>query len=666
MKLSNLMNKHFQNLIWVQLEAYGALNKEKNKILEKALAQIDFKTINLSNTICAAPSTVMTTMGLLTGVSPVLLAKDHIPKRQQVPDDWQALGFTTITDFLEKKNYDVVGINAVFDSPRCLPMFKDTHAGVTADMGKKEGFNFWEAWCIPQRLRNIIPDLNKEKKAFFFHLIDADIIPEIIRELQEIELNEKNSVLVLVGDHGWPIRFKEKEPALFHDLHQEENNIKVSCHIAYPGSQTREYPHFSSALDLAPTALDAMGFDSKKALPKANGISLINNLKDNSPATERIIRIDNRYIAQRKNKIITLVNSKLRYTFRYETNWQQQPYYQYRFKVVPEKEELYLREDIEEKNNLIQNDSYKSELEVFRNFLRHSETQVLKHYYSEDLFEHYLLSGHFNGTEEQGPTRFHSSQRIQKMLLKLLDETLTEGGLDKVALYGAGNHTRSILNHKILNSKVSVIFDDKALFNDIDGIPVIHPDKESLQQYDALIVSSDYFESQLEKQAREWLPKNKKLLTIYKEIGEKLSYLLLGNSFDSCEDLLIKVLAVTEPENILSLNEGFSKYLSVNNVKAHTPIGNSDYSYKSIAGLFPENKFDLITYKTNNFFELSEWLSRVDELLDTCGIFLVEIDSEIPINRKDFSSIIAKDFKVEVLKNKDSSIILGHLWRFNS
>jgi len=153
------------NLIWVQLEAYGALNEYKNKILDEALKQIDFYTVNLSQTVCAAPSTVMTTMGLLTGVSPVFLAKDHIPKRKQVPDDWQAFGYTTITDFLEKQSYDVVGINAVFDSPLCLPMFKDTHAGVTPDMKQKEGYNFWEAWCIPQRLRNIIPDFKKDKKA---------------------------------------------------------------------------------------------------------------------------------------------------------------------------------------------------------------------------------------------------------------------------------------------------------------------------------------------------------------------------------------------------------------------------------------------------------------------------------------------------------------------
>ena len=649
------------NLIWVQLEAYGALNEEKNSILNDALQQIDYNTVNLSQTVCAAPSTVMTTMGLLTGVSPIMLAKDHIPKRKQVPDDWQAVGFMTITDFLSSQNYDVCGINAVFDSPRCLPMFKDTHAGVTPEMGKKEGYNFWEAWCIPQRLRNITPSLTRDKKSFFFHLIDADILPEIILELKDIGLNKHNTVLVLVGDHGWPIRFKEKEPALFHDLHQEENNIRVSCHIAYPGSQTSEYPHFSSALDLAPTALDAMGFDSKRALPKANGLSLINYLKDNSPATERLIRIDNRYIAQRKNKIITLVNSRLRYTFRYETNWEQQPYYQYRFKPVPEKEELYLRSDIGEEENLIHNEKYLEDISQFRHLLQETETEVLKHFYSKNIFEHYLLNGYIPDQDDCQSDRIHSSFRIQKILLTLLAEKTAKEGIEKVALYGAGNHTRSILKHGIINSHVSVIFDDEPLFNEINGIPVVNSAKHSQNQFDALVTSSDYFESLLKQRAEEWLPANKKLLTLYEEVGEKISDLLLEKSSESFQHILNNVVSICEPESTLVLMEKTKEKLPDLRRVFIADSGN----FKTVVQSLPEQRFDLAIYESQNICECIEWLSRIDEILDSCGFFLAELKTagDLP---NELDSILPNDFKMEIVKTSDSLIILGHLWRFNS
>ena len=651
------------HLVWVQLEAYGALNQEKNSILQQALTQLDFNTINLTQTVCAAPSTVMTTMGLLTGVTPVLLAKDHIPKRQQVPDDWQAVGFTTITDFLEKQDYDVVGINAVFDSPRCLPMFKDTHAGVTPDMKQKEGYNFWEAWCIPQRLRNIIPGFKKEKKAFFFHLIDADILPEIIQELQDIGLNKSNTVMVLVGDHGWPIRFKEKEPALFHDLHQEENNIRVACHLAYPGCKSGIYPHFSSALDLAPTVLEILGFSPENALPKSHGNSLKKHLENNSPASERIIRIDNRYIAQRKNKIITLVNSKLRYTFRYETNWEQQPYYQYRFKPVNDKEELYLREDIEESENLIFNDLYKSEIETFRAYLKQSETELLNHFYPDDLFEHYLLSGYFSDNKE-GPKRIHSSPRIQKILLKQLNEKLIQDKIENVALFGAGNHTRSILKHGIINTKTSVILDDNPLFDEIDGIPVISSQENNIN-FEALIISSDYFELQLKQRAEEWLPEDKLLLTIYEDFGSKLHKLLLENYNFSFSDFLTKVIDVCLPENILSLNEPYLKNCCTEGT-VYFPDEDHNFSFKPISSELPEAKFDLVVYNSENVLELTEWLSRIDELLDSCGIFLAQVETDMDIKNHQLENIAAKDLELEIIKTGSSTVVLGYLWRFNS
>ena len=652
------------NLIWVQLEAYGALNEEKNCILNKALGSIDYKTINLSQAICAAPSTVMTTMGLLTGVFPILLAKDHVPKSQPIPDDWQAAEFTTITDFLEDQNYDVVGINAVYDSPRCLPIFKDTHAGLSPDMKKKEGYNFWEAWCIPERLRNISPSLSKDKKAFFFHLIDADTLTEIIDELNTIGLSKDNTVLVLVGDHGWPIRFKEKEPALFHDLHQEENNIRVACHIAYPDCSNGTYNHFSSGLDLAPTALELMGFDTKAALPKADGISLVHYLKNNTQAPDRIIRIDNRYVAQRKNKIITLVTSKLRYTFRYETSWAQQPYYKYKFQAIEENEELYLRSDLEEKNNLIGESTYQGYINTFREFFRKTESEALTHFYSKNLFEHYLLSGRLPEQENSKNQRIHSSSRILKSILTLLNQQLTETGIDKTALYGAGNHTRGLLKHNIINSKVVVIFDDNPLFNEIEGYPVLPTEEHEHYDFDTLILSSDYFESQLKEQATLWLPKKKKIIVLYDEIGKSLSSLIIQSiKHPSFNELIDKIITLSEPKNSLTL----VNTVKLKNYFTTKILPSKNTSFKEISNSLPEVKFDLIAYQSRNVFEFSEWLSRIDELLDTCGFFIGELTDICQENTENsITSIIPDDFKYEVLKLENSFILVGHLWRFNS
>lgn len=670
------------NLIWVQLEAYGALNNQKNSILNEALEQIKFKTINLSQTVCAAPSTVMTSMGMLTGVSPIFLAKDHIPKSQTVPQNFQAVGFTAISDFLEEQGYQVKGINAVYDSPRFLPMFKDTHEGVTPDMGKEVGCNFWQSWCVVQRTKNILSSYRSNKKAAFFHLMDADILPKIISLLETVGFNENNTVLVLVGDHGWPIRFKDKEPALFHDLHQEENNIRVSCHLAYPGSSSTSYDHFNSALDLAPTVLDIMDFPPLVSLPKAHGISLKPYIKENSPSPERIVRIDNRYIAQKKNRIITLVNSKFRYTYRHETDWQHQPYYQYRFKPVKENEELYTREDIEESNNLIHDISLEKVIEEFRAYFEKSETDILNHFYGENLFEHYLLKDFSPRMISDEVQRIHSSKRIQKILLTLLRAELVNEGVSKIVLYGAGNHSRSILELGILNDLIKVIIDDSPLVESLMGIPVIKPAEHSRFNFESIVISSDYFETQLYERAKEWCPKDTSIKTLYEAIGSKLSEKLMP-SFDSFNsDSLDKIFSLLIPENTLLLTDSFPGLSNEGqgNIFSATETGklinlNSDYlrelislnsnlPYKKVGQSLESRIFDLIIYKGKNIFELTEWLSNIDKHIEACGVFLGLIKGSI--NNKDLATVLPEDFYFNAKKIGPSTLFIGHLWRFNS
>ncbi|MCH2207197.1 MAG: sulfatase-like hydrolase/transferase [Lentisphaerales bacterium] len=653
------------NLIWVQLEAYGALNQEKNAVLNEALRQSDFSTINLTQTVCAAPSTVMTTMGLLTGVSPVMLAKDHIPKRFQVPDDWQASGFQTITNFLEEKNYEVIGINAVYDCPKCLPMFKDTHAGVTSYMGKKEGYNFWEAWCIPQRLRNIKESLSDKPKAFFFHLIDADILPELLNELATIGLDKSNTVMVLVGDHGWPIKFFKKEPALFHDLHQEENNIRVACHISFPGCKAAEYSQFTSALDLAPTALDLMGFDLEEALPKAEGLSLKDSLESNLPTPERILRLDNRYIAQRKNKVVTLVNSKFRYCFRYETDWAQQPYYKYELSEIPEAEELYFRTDLDEKDNLIDNPEYKKEIQIFRDNLSMTETKALKHFYGDNLFDHYLLREKIF-KESQEVQRIHSSARIQKALIQILQRYLAESNISKIALYGAGNHTRSILSLDIINDLVSCILDDNPLVEEIEKIPVVKSGLHTNIDFKALVLSSDYFEFQLKEKAEGWLPKSKEIIPIYQKFGVQLPSYILNYSSPKFEEIIKYSLDTLNPETVLLLGDGKQSVAELEQIDT-TKINSSNISFKKAQKHLLRKRFELIVFNHQSLVTFLGWLSQIDQLLEPSGVLIANVQKSNISDEilKDISEM-TDDLKINFVKNGQSSVIVACLWRFNS
>ena len=79
-----------ENLVWAQLESYGQLDAAKRATLDAALDAVPFAFLELSDTLCAAPSSVMTTLGMLTGVSPAKLRPDPRPQTQGRPErDWR-------------------------------------------------------------------------------------------------------------------------------------------------------------------------------------------------------------------------------------------------------------------------------------------------------------------------------------------------------------------------------------------------------------------------------------------------------------------------------------------------------------------------------------------------------------------------------------------------
>ena len=75
-----------KHLVWIQLEFGGKLLNNYQTI-KKEIYKLDFRFVEFSDMICSAPSTVMSTIGMLTGVQPVFLASDHVAKSKQINSD---------------------------------------------------------------------------------------------------------------------------------------------------------------------------------------------------------------------------------------------------------------------------------------------------------------------------------------------------------------------------------------------------------------------------------------------------------------------------------------------------------------------------------------------------------------------------------------------------
>lgn len=86
----------------------------------------------------------------------------------------------------------------------------------------------------------------------------------------------------------------------------------------------------------------------------------------------------------------------------------------------------------------------------------------------------------------------------------------------KIALYGAGQHTRRILKLRVLpRARFVAIFDDKPTSALFETIPVHSPTQAAAVDFDGVMISSDVYAKELAKKAEQWLPKGKWLAEIY-------------------------------------------------------------------------------------------------------------------------------------------------------
>ncbi|OGV32586.1 MAG: hypothetical protein A2020_07300 [Lentisphaerae bacterium GWF2_45_14] len=86
----------------------------------------------------------------------------------------------------------------------------------------------------------------------------------------------------------------------------------------------------------------------------------------------------------------------------------------------------------------------------------------------------------------------------------------------KIALYGAGLHSRRLLATQIIPAdSIVAIFDDKPTVDVIEGVPVLHVSQSRSLKYDIILISSDTVEKVLYRQAKLWAPEGVKILRLY-------------------------------------------------------------------------------------------------------------------------------------------------------
>jgi len=132
----------------------------------------------------------------------------------------------------------------------------------------------------------------------------------------------------------------------------------------------------------------------------------------------------------------------------------------------------------------------------------------------EDLLRQGRFMLHDRGPFTAGPWCYVGNDVFLK---RRLDEFETRRPTGAIALYGAGRHTRRLLElSPTLAARVVAIFDDRSECPAIDAIPVRPIGDRSGPAYDYLVISSDRYALGMESKARAWAPAGVCVVNFYR------------------------------------------------------------------------------------------------------------------------------------------------------
>ena len=266
------------------------------------------ESIEFTNAITSAPSSVMAAASMFTGIESAYLARNF--------NDWEFdnSSFDSIQNILQKEGYDIYSID---NSRSGREVTKD----LTMPLSKKffpKGIthrNFWTNLDMVRILENILK-MKPKRKSFFMMWFDCRNDPNTsfcveksIQLFKDYNLY-RDSITIITSDHGYPDPTtglnKNTMRNMRHDMVVTDDNIKVPLFIKTPDLIKKKIENVVGHVDIFPTLMNLLNINVQyKNKLIIEGQNLITN---NGKVENRIIRTDTRLLLQ-KGRITSLRNS---------------------------------------------------------------------------------------------------------------------------------------------------------------------------------------------------------------------------------------------------------------------------------------------------------------------------------------------------------------------
>jgi len=322
-----------KNVIFIVVDAvrsYKSGNDERDRLdVYDSLADDGF--ISFDKLVVSAPSSVMSSITMLTGIPSYALAQNYNNFK------WELDLYDVVPNLLSQDGYDIFGL---FGTKEMRDKMKDIFPPIKTNLLANKTNTRQKKWSNKELLETTkqyfqSKTINKNNPFFLMTWFNSRFDPQASKTIEKfitfLKKNQylDNSLVILTADHGYPDQSRGftsdgvdlKKVGKPHDLIVTDDNICVPLAIKFPKnhSKTDELKSFVnngvvrkvlSQETLAPTILDVLKINnSKDKLLECKRGDIFTELKNN---IYKPIRSDARFIFQ-PNRITSIRNNQYKY-----------------------------------------------------------------------------------------------------------------------------------------------------------------------------------------------------------------------------------------------------------------------------------------------------------------------------------------------------------------
>lgn len=368
--INKIKNK---NVIWIVVDCvrnYQSGTDDRDKL--DVMYELENEFTSFSNMMVSAPSSIMSALSFLTGISAYYLAGNYSQFQFDRSSYW------SITDILKHYNYKNYSILNSLDLRSMLTDLIDPIDNIFLTKEVRPTMLRWPNSEVTKIFDNLL-NSEPEDPSFYFLWYNTRLDPNMSKELEGLIENIKSrdmfneSVIIITADHGYPDRKRGlvsdgwdlMKAGIPHDIIVTNDNINVPFLIKYPGMKPQKVDELVSAEDILPTLLDILGielpFEKKLPIFGKSLVPLING-ETNEFFENRMVRSDARFALQ-LNRVTSLQRKNFHYIVQHHDM----------------KEQLYDTSlDPDEVNNIAKDPNHKDLILEFREYFITESKKILK------------------------------------------------------------------------------------------------------------------------------------------------------------------------------------------------------------------------------------------------------------------------------------------------